>query len=127
MATNDWLKDAAYVTVGLGVVGFQRAQVRRHEMRKRLDSQLELLRGNVQRATDTADTRLRDIEGRLESVQTQIDEMLSTVEARVDSVLDELEGRLPEQAREVLAVARRTGREAQAQIRDLVRPNGRVA
>lgn len=127
MTPTTWFKDAAYITVGLGVVGFQRAQVRRQELSKQIDSQLEQLRGNVQRASDTLDTRLRDVEGRLEAVQAQLDEVLGTVEQRVDAVLDDVEHRLPEQAREVLAAARRTGKEAQAQIRELVRPNGRSA
>lgn len=30
-------RDAAYVAVGFGVLGFQRAQVRRRELRKRLE------------------------------------------------------------------------------------------
>ena len=30
------LRDAAYVTIGLGVIGFQRAQVRRQELTKQL-------------------------------------------------------------------------------------------
>jgi hypothetical protein len=32
----DLAKDATYVTVGLGVLGFQRAQVRRREIERRL-------------------------------------------------------------------------------------------
>ena len=31
-------RDAAYVAVGFGVLGFQRAQVRRRELRKRLEA-----------------------------------------------------------------------------------------
>jgi hypothetical protein len=34
------LTDAVYVTVGLGVIAFQRAQVRRQELRNRLQTQL---------------------------------------------------------------------------------------
>jgi hypothetical protein len=32
--------DAAYVAVGLGVLGFQRAQVRRRELRQQVEAQL---------------------------------------------------------------------------------------
>jgi hypothetical protein len=35
LATNS-VKDVAYVTVGLGVLGFQRAQVRRRELERAL-------------------------------------------------------------------------------------------
>ena len=34
-------KDAAYVSVGLGVIAFQRLQVRRHELRKALSGQTD--------------------------------------------------------------------------------------
>lgn len=37
MALQDNLRDAAYVAIGLGVIGVQRAQVRREELRKQLD------------------------------------------------------------------------------------------
>lgn len=40
---NNALKEGAYVAVGLGVLGFQRAQVRRVELTKQLESQLSQL------------------------------------------------------------------------------------
>lgn len=37
VAVTKTLQDAAYVAVGLGVIGFQRAQVRRREIQKQFD------------------------------------------------------------------------------------------
>ncbi|MDQ1402019.1 MAG: hypothetical protein QOG03_335 [Actinomycetota bacterium] len=48
-------KDAAYVAVGFGVIGLQRAQVRRVELTKQLDQ----LRTQVSKAADDASYQLR--------------------------------------------------------------------
>jgi hypothetical protein len=37
------LKDALYVSVGLGVIAFQKAQVQRNELQKTLDQRLSSL------------------------------------------------------------------------------------
>jgi hypothetical protein len=39
------VKDAAYVSVGLGILAFQRIQVRRNELKKAVDARVEALRG----------------------------------------------------------------------------------
>ncbi|HLF99212.1 MAG TPA: hypothetical protein VI916_01985 [Acidimicrobiia bacterium] len=41
-------QDAAYVTVGVGVIAFQRAQVARREARARLESQISEVRALVE-------------------------------------------------------------------------------
>ncbi len=41
------LKDAAYVAVGFGVLAFQKAQVRRRELEKQLESQSNQWRQQV--------------------------------------------------------------------------------
>ncbi len=41
------VKDATYVAVGFGVLGFQRAQVRRQELRRQLESQRALAQEQV--------------------------------------------------------------------------------
>src|SRR4051794_16000527 len=81
------LKDAFYVTVGLGVIAYQRVQVQRQELRKQLESQLGDAREQVQKAGKTLDERVKTIEERLQAV-----------EGRFDAVLDQVEERLPEQA-----------------------------
>lgn len=39
------VKDAAFVSVGLGILAFQRIQVRRNELKKALDARVGALRG----------------------------------------------------------------------------------
>lgn len=41
-------QDAAYVTVGVGVLAFQRAQVARREARARLESQVDAVRSTLE-------------------------------------------------------------------------------
>lgn len=47
---NRTVKDGFYVTVGLGVIAFQKAQVRRQELRKQLQANAEHVRRIIERA-----------------------------------------------------------------------------
>lgn len=47
--------DAAYVTVGLTVLGFQRAQVRRRELRQQVEAQLGETGEQLQKLTHLVD------------------------------------------------------------------------
>ncbi len=64
------LKDAAYVSVGLGVIAFQRLQVRRNELGKQLSEQATLA------------------QGALDVVGTLVGDRVKLVEERVGAVLD---------------------------------------
>ena len=97
------LKDAAYVTVGLGVLGFQRAQVRRQELTKQLDAQLGDVRNQTQRLVEGYESLLKDLEQRFEPV------------------LDQVEERLPEQARELVTQARGAAKDAQDRFATLLK------
>lgn len=85
------VKDALYVAVGLGVIGIQRAQVQRRELRKQLENQLDTTTGQLQRLT-------RQVEG------------------VVDPMLDQLTARLPERSRGLVTQARSAAKEAQGQL-----------
>ena len=102
-------RDAAYVVVGLGVLGVQRAQVRRQELAKRL-----------------AEPRA-SVEGRFEDVRGEIARRVKDADVRVEKAIDRLEAtwepleeRLPEQARSLVKQARDQAREARQQIRTLL-------
>lgn len=85
------LRDALSVTVGLGILGFQRAQVRRRELAKQLEGPIGLYAGQIQRL-------VREVDG------------------RVEPVLDQFQSRLPESARSLVGQARTVAREAQGQL-----------
>ena len=96
------LKDAAYVTVGLGVLAFQRAQVQRVELTKQARQEMDRLSGSVE-------DRLKTVEERLGGFQDQ-----------VERAIDDLGDRLPEPAAGALRTALHTAKEAQTQLRNLV-------
>ena len=82
------LQDAAYVAVGFGVIGFQRAQVRRQELRKQLA------------------TRRQEFEAQLGELKGRVEPVVKELEQRIEPVLDDIEGRLPEQAKGLVQQAR---------------------
>jgi ElaB/YqjD/DUF883 family membrane-anchored ribosome-binding protein len=120
-------KDSFYVSVGFGLLAFQRAQVARQDVRKALDSQLGDARTNVERLSGTVDERLKVLEERLEGLSDQLETAYETLEERVEKVLDEVEARMPEQARELLQGARSAAKEASGTLRELVSREGRAA
>lgn len=110
------LKDALYVSVGLGVLAFQRAQVQRQELRKRFERTgvpgLSGADAGVQftKLTGVVDDRVKEIEQRMEAV-----------EERIEALLDQLESRLPTQVSDVTKQVRAVAKEARNQARDQVR------
>src|SRR4051812_552504 len=93
------LKDAAFVTIGFGVIAFQKAQVRRRELEKQFAEQSETLRAQLSKAATDAEERFEPV--------------AQTIEASLDTI----EERLPEQAREVFKQVRTTAKEAGEQFR----------
>ena len=87
-AVADAAKDVAYVTIGLAVVAFQKAQVRRREITKSFSDQAA------------------DIESRIDSFEVKID----------DAVV-ELEKRLPLRAGSLLVQAHDIANTARQQVR----------
>ena len=127
---NNAVKEAAYVAVGLGVLGFQRAQVRRVEFMKQFEAQLgalSSLSGNLNSQAETyiaaareqiaeAREQLNRLSGDLpdaEAVRSQlaelakaVDDAVAPVRQQFDQQLDRLEESLPEAARNLVQTAR---------------------
>ncbi len=121
---NNALKEAAYIAVGLGVLGFQRAQVRRVELAKQLEglpdtisSQLDGYLGGARRRGRTAGTRIADdlgdlsrsVDDALDPLRAQLLELARSVEdlvaptrQQLDEQIDRFEQSLPEGARSVM-------------------------
>ena len=98
---NQTVKDAFYVAVGFGVIAFQKAQVRRHELAELVEAQV----------TETRE---------------QWQKLARDLEHRVEPVIDDLEERLPETARDLVRQARATAREL-PYVRSLLGENGSTA
>jgi hypothetical protein len=98
-------RDAAYVAVGLGVLSFQRAQVRRQALAKRFTE------------TPVAD-KLTDLRGEftkvVKDVDSKVEEAINLIES---SVVEPVEDLLPEQARDFSKQLRGQVSEARQQIR----------
>lgn len=103
------VRDAFYVTVGFGLLAFQKAQVQRNEIRKQIDSQLGEAKDQFHGLGKTVEERVKLVEERLEGI-----------EGRVDAALDQFEERLPVQAKELVKTARGAAKDAQGQLRTLV-------
>lgn len=114
------LKDAAYITVGAGVIAFQKAQVQRQEIQKRL-AELDLdPKTGLERLTTTVEERTKLAEERFEGFQEQLEQTVAAFETSLERYLDQVQGRLPEPAGERFAQARTKAKDAQTQLRQLI-------
>lgn len=86
------VKEAAYVAVGFGVLGFQQAQVRRRALAQQLQDQRPEVESQLAETRGQLAELARQVEQRLEPVMVDLSQ-------RAEPVLDEIESRLPEQAR----------------------------
>jgi hypothetical protein len=105
---TDLARDAAYVAVGLGVLAYQRAQVQRVEIQKRLHNDLPI------------DQRIGDVREGVAKGFRQIDDLAEQAVQFVESTLQPIEERLPASVTQVTAKAREQAREVRIQIRQRV-------
>jgi len=105
---TDLARDAAYVAVGLGVLAYQRAQVQRVELQKRLqqDQQIE--------------QRIGDVRQGVAKGYRQVDDLAEQALQFVESTLQPIEERLPASVTQVTTKAREQAREVRIQIRQRV-------
>jgi ElaB/YqjD/DUF883 family membrane-anchored ribosome-binding protein len=86
------VKDAAYVTVGLGVLAFQKAQVARRDLTKQVETQLN-------------------------QTSEQVKDLSKKVEGRIQPALAQLELTVPAQAKDLVKQARTAAEQLQGQVR----------
>lgn len=91
-------KDAAYVAIGLGVMGIQRAQVRRRELIELAKQQLPTFEAPLTEVRAEVARRVQELDG-------AVTEIVAKLEARVQPV----EQRLPAPAQALLGQAREAG------------------
>ena len=146
---NSAVKEAAYVAVGLGVLGFQRAQVQRVELTKQLEAQLSQLSGLSSNLSEQAEAYITSAREQLvelraqlaklstdlipserpdpAAVRTQITELAKSVDEAVaplrqqfDEQLDRLEEALPEAARNLVQSVRSAAGSQEQALRSAV-------
>lgn len=96
-------RDSAYTVVGLGVLGFQRIQVRRQGLQRSLRDPNGPLAAQLGSARTELGRLSRELDRRLRPVATQVDEGLDLIQAA-----------LPEQAGKAVRWARQEADRARA-------------
>jgi hypothetical protein len=104
------VRDAAYVTIGLGVLAVQQAQVARREFVQTISERF-----------GESKTYVESLLSAFEANLAQFDERANAAEVRVDTVVDKIGDILPEQAGALLGQARDFTRVAGQQVRGLIR------
>lgn len=107
---GDALKEAAYVAVGLGVLSFQRAQVRRVELAKQLSKMAKEVPVQTLPSLDV-------VVSQLGSVAKIVDAAVAPARKQADERLDKLEEALPEAARNTVKTVRATALSQEKAIR----------
>jgi len=103
------------------VLAFQKAQVQRQELQKRLQDSLGEAKGGFGKLGDDVQDRIKLVEERIEALTKTVDAAADDVEERLEKALEEVQNRLPEQAKELFGKARAAGKDARAQVRQLVK------
>jgi len=103
-------RDAAYVVVGLGVLGLQKAQVQRVELTNKLGQGPGL------------EDRLAEFRSALAAGVKHVDELVEHAFTFVETTLEPIEEQLPAGARDLAQKARVQARGVRSQIRDAVVP-----
>ena len=102
-------RDAAYVAVGLGLLGYQRAQVHRVELQNRLTQDLSL------------DHHIDDVRQGVAKGVRQIDDLTESAVRLFETTLQPFEDRLPPSVTQLSVKAREQARGVRSQIRQRVR------
>ncbi|HEY2215655.1 MAG TPA: hypothetical protein VGH31_11400 [Acidimicrobiales bacterium] len=105
---TDLARDAAYVAVGLGVLGFQKVQVQRVELTNKLTKDFSL------------DERISAVRGEVSKGVKHIDGLVESAAQFIESSLEPLEAQLPSQVTQLTTKAFGQAREVRSQIRERV-------
>src|SRR5262249_1270487 len=84
---NNALKEGAYVAVGLGVLGFQRAQAQRGEGTKQLESQWEERGKLATKLNSQMDEYTQTARSQAETARSQWAEQLTELSKRLDDII----------------------------------------
>ena len=107
---GNFARDAAYVAVGLGVLGFQRVQVQRVELKNKLEQNYSI------------DEHLSGVRHEVSKGVKQLDELLESAVQFVETSLAPFEEQLPPSVTKVTTKAFDQAREVRGQIRERVVP-----
>lgn len=101
-------REAAFVAVGLGVLGLQRAQARRAQIRRRIEADPELA------------ARLGHLKTEAVRQAGHLDDLVGEALERFDAAAAPIEAQLPIPARQVARLARTQVHETHTRLRHLL-------
>lgn len=105
-------KDATYVVIGAGVLGFQKAQVQRQELTKRLSDP----NGTITTVRSNVTTAFKGMDLSVDGVADQIEQFIEKLEGAVAP----LEEKLPSKAQDLTKQAHAQAKQARQQVRSLI-------
>src|SRR4249920_2362462 len=88
------LKDALYVGVGLGVIGFQKAQVRRVELTRTVKGQIGEAKGRVDGISGASEDILGDARDQVQKLVDGAEDRVKLVEERLSALEEQVEALL---------------------------------
>ncbi|MGO9558431.1 MAG: hypothetical protein ACLPQS_14595 [Acidimicrobiales bacterium] len=97
-------QDAAYVAIGLGVVGFNKAQVARRELLEQIEKQRLTAEGPV---SDVL-AQMTEVRAQVAKAWAEFDKTLGQLIERADATFEPVAEKLPAQAQAVVKQARET-------------------
>lgn len=109
-------KDATYVVIGAGVLGFQQVQVQRQELLKKMGDPKSGIEDKVNAVRSDLSDALHSVDTTVEGLMERFEEVIERLEAAVAP----LEDRLPTQARDLAKQAHVQAKEARTQIRSRI-------
>jgi len=108
-------KDATYVVIGAGVLGFQQAQVQRRELMAKLQDPSSNLSERVTTVRGDLNEAVKNVDAKVEELMDRAEELIE----RVEAVFAPFEDRLPTQARDIAKQAHEQAKDARTQIRNM--------
>jgi gas vesicle protein len=111
-------QDAAYVTVGVGVLAFQQAQVRRREAQADFETQAKKARATFERTAQdvrsTVETAAKDARAKAEAfgseARDRVEPFIGDVKERVEPLVEQLQG-VPAQVKQAVEAGATRARE----------------
>ena len=114
------VKDAAYVTVGLGVLAVQRAQVARRDLTKQVEAQLtttaEQVKGLSKQTGDRVQELSKQTGDRVQELSKKVDDRVQGLSKKVEGRLGQFELTVPAQAKDLMKQARSAAETLQGQV-----------
>ncbi len=117
-------RDGAYAAVGLAILALNRAQVRRHEVGRTIQSGSAELGGRlgpkVEQASDRLGAQVAAVRAQVSDLVVAVDRQVGPVRRQLAGRVDQVEQLLPEGARGAVHAARVAAREPEAILRRVV-------